>query len=91
MAEFAVEKVFCVLEFRKNIRAVGSLVVRALDSRPEDLGSMPDATKYPRVHTEYVLVKSVDPKVLRAESRVQGDWRIFSLPFSSISKLWRWR
>ncbi|GFV34315.1 hypothetical protein TNCV_4023301 [Trichonephila clavipes] len=27
--------------------AVGSLVVRASDSRPEDLGSMPDATKHP--------------------------------------------
>ncbi|GFY02534.1 transposable element Tc1 transposase [Trichonephila clavipes] len=26
---------------------MGSLVVRALDSRPEGLGSMPDATKYP--------------------------------------------
>ncbi|GFU26644.1 hypothetical protein TNCV_1837541 [Trichonephila clavipes] len=28
-------------------RAVGSLVVRASDSRPEDLGSIPDATKHP--------------------------------------------
>ncbi|GFT43048.1 hypothetical protein TNCV_3768911 [Trichonephila clavipes] len=28
--------------------AVGSLVVRALDSRPEGLGSMPDVTKYTR-------------------------------------------
>ncbi|GFT23285.1 hypothetical protein TNCV_2015841 [Trichonephila clavipes] len=27
--------------------AVGSLVVRASDSRPEGLGPMPDATKYP--------------------------------------------
>ncbi|GFV00463.1 hypothetical protein TNCV_3644411 [Trichonephila clavipes] len=26
---------------------VGSLVVRATDSRPEDLGLIPDATKYP--------------------------------------------
>ncbi|GFT30375.1 hypothetical protein TNCV_2376711 [Trichonephila clavipes] len=26
---------------------MGSLVARALDSRPEGLGSMPDATKYP--------------------------------------------
>ncbi|GFX36023.1 hypothetical protein TNCV_4215451 [Trichonephila clavipes] len=26
---------------------VGSLVVRELDSKPEGLGSMPDATKYP--------------------------------------------
>ncbi|GFW14186.1 hypothetical protein TNCV_3547751 [Trichonephila clavipes] len=28
-------------------RAVGSLVVRASDSRSEGLGSVPDATKYP--------------------------------------------
>ncbi|GFS83846.1 hypothetical protein TNCV_2362951 [Trichonephila clavipes] len=27
--------------------AVGSLVIRASDSRPEGLGPMPDATKYP--------------------------------------------
>ncbi|GFX75216.1 hypothetical protein TNCV_3171431 [Trichonephila clavipes] len=46
--------------------AMGSLVVRASDSRPEDLGSMPPNTL--RVHTEYVLVKSVGPKVLWAES-----------------------
>ncbi|GFU23327.1 hypothetical protein TNCV_2560031 [Trichonephila clavipes] len=31
----------------KNNWAVGSLVVRASNSRPEDLGSFPDATKYP--------------------------------------------
>ncbi|GFU04916.1 integrase_H2C2 domain-containing protein [Trichonephila clavipes] len=30
-----------------HLRAVGSLVVRASDSRPEGLGSMPDATKHP--------------------------------------------
>ncbi|GFY11225.1 hypothetical protein TNCV_4472111 [Trichonephila clavipes] len=35
---------------------MGSLVVRASDSRRKGLGSMPDAA-------EYVLVKSVDPKV----------------------------
>ncbi|GFW99737.1 uncharacterized protein TNCV_3419671 [Trichonephila clavipes] len=33
-----------------------------------------------RVHTEYVLVKSVGPKVLWVESRVQGDWSIFPSP-----------
>ncbi|GFY26182.1 hypothetical protein TNCV_354981 [Trichonephila clavipes] len=48
-------------------RAVGSLVVRASDSRPAR------CHQYPRVHTEYVLVKSVGPKVLWAESRVQGS------------------
>ncbi|GFV46100.1 hypothetical protein TNCV_1256561 [Trichonephila clavipes] len=30
-----------------SLRAVGSLVVRASDSRPEGLGSMLDVTKYP--------------------------------------------
>ncbi|GFW51726.1 hypothetical protein TNCV_1186581 [Trichonephila clavipes] len=32
---------------RTKVWAVGSLVVRASDSRPEGLGSMPDATKHP--------------------------------------------
>ncbi|GFS71798.1 hypothetical protein TNCV_3714931 [Trichonephila clavipes] len=48
------------MENNDKDRAVGSLVVRASDSRPEDLGSMPPNTL--RVHTEYVLVKSVGPK-----------------------------
>ncbi|GFS89999.1 hypothetical protein TNCV_507161 [Trichonephila clavipes] len=52
--------------------AVGSMVVRASDSRPEGLVSMFDATEYPPVYTEYVLVKSVCPKILWAELRVQG-------------------
>ncbi|GFU30494.1 uncharacterized protein TNCV_1687511 [Trichonephila clavipes] len=51
--------------------AVGSLVVRASDFRPEGLGSMPVPPNTLRVHTEYVLVKSVGPKVLWVESRVQ--------------------
>ncbi|GFX90595.1 uncharacterized protein TNCV_3194131 [Trichonephila clavipes] len=53
-------------------RAVGSLVVRAPDSRPEGLGSMSVPPNILRVLLEYVLVKSVGPKVLWAESRVQG-------------------
>ncbi|GFV36071.1 uncharacterized protein TNCV_345871 [Trichonephila clavipes] len=61
-------------------------MVRASDSRPEGLGSMPPNTL--RVHTEYVLVKSVGPKVLWAESRVQEN---NSLPFSFMPKFWRWR
>ncbi|GFX65538.1 hypothetical protein TNCV_4735831 [Trichonephila clavipes] len=36
-----------ILRFHNLTRAVGSLVVRASDSRQEGLGSMPDATKYP--------------------------------------------
>ncbi|GFT69483.1 uncharacterized protein TNCV_1297671 [Trichonephila clavipes] len=43
-----------------------------------------------RVHTEYVLVKSVVSKVLWVESRVQGLENL-SLPFSSMPKLLRWR
>ncbi|GFV62318.1 uncharacterized protein TNCV_2464451 [Trichonephila clavipes] len=57
--------------------AVGSLVVRAPDSEPKGLGSMPVPPNTLRVHTEYVLVKSVDPKVLWAESRVHGTGENF--------------
>ncbi|GFU69542.1 uncharacterized protein TNCV_1351021 [Trichonephila clavipes] len=51
---------------------VGSQAVRAPDSGPKGLGSMPIPPITLRVHTQYVLVKSVGPKVLWAESRVQG-------------------
>ncbi|GFX43022.1 uncharacterized protein TNCV_436381 [Trichonephila clavipes] len=54
------------------IRVVGNLGVRAPDSGPEGLSSMPVPPNTLRVHPEYVLVKSVGPKVLWAESRVQG-------------------
>ncbi|GFX78030.1 uncharacterized protein TNCV_971841 [Trichonephila clavipes] len=57
--------------------AMGSLVVGALESGPEGLGSMPVPPNTLRVHTEYVLVKSVGPKVLWAESRVQGTGENF--------------
>ncbi|GFT19147.1 uncharacterized protein TNCV_302831 [Trichonephila clavipes] len=57
-------------------RAMVNLVVRASDSRTEDLGSMPPNTL--QVHTEYVLVKSVGPKVLWAESRVQRTGEYFT-------------
>ncbi|GFT52395.1 uncharacterized protein TNCV_502251 [Trichonephila clavipes] len=57
--------------------AVGSLVVRASDSRPEDLSSMPPNTH--RVHTEYVLVKSVGPKSYGLSHELR-DWRIFPSP-----------
>ncbi|GFW98486.1 hypothetical protein TNCV_3791171 [Trichonephila clavipes] len=56
-------------------RAVGSLVVRASDSRPEGLGS-----NTLRLHTEYVLVKSVGSKVSWAEIASAGYWRIFHSP-----------
>ncbi|GFY29207.1 uncharacterized protein TNCV_4723351 [Trichonephila clavipes] len=64
----------CVL-YNINDKALGSLVVRASNSRPEGLGSMPPNTL--RVHSEYVLVKSVGPKVLWAEPRVQGTGKYF--------------
>ncbi|GFW75224.1 uncharacterized protein TNCV_449281 [Trichonephila clavipes] len=51
--------------------AVGSLGVRAPDPGPESLGSMPVLPNTLRVRTEYVLIKSVGPKVLWAESQVQ--------------------
>ncbi|GFV89753.1 uncharacterized protein TNCV_827451 [Trichonephila clavipes] len=60
-----------------RIWAVGSLVVRAPDSRPEGLDSMPVPPNTLRVHTEYVLVESVAPKVLWAGSRVQGTGKKF--------------
>ncbi|GFT48447.1 uncharacterized protein TNCV_3131741 [Trichonephila clavipes] len=72
-----------------TVWAVGSLVVRAPNSRPEGLGSMPVPPNTLRVHTEYVLVKSVSPKVLWGESRVQETGENFHA--SSMSKLWRWR
>ncbi|GFX07610.1 uncharacterized protein TNCV_4158801 [Trichonephila clavipes] len=58
-------------------KAVGRLVVRAPDSEPEGMGSMPVPPNTLRVYTEYVLVKSVGPKVLWAESRVQGTGENF--------------
>ncbi|GFY32739.1 uncharacterized protein TNCV_4638451 [Trichonephila clavipes] len=72
----------------KTFRGLGAggvvcnLVAIASDFRPKCLGSMLDATKYPRVHTEYVFVKSVGPKVLWTESRMQGTGEYFpSLQF----------
>ncbi|GFV46794.1 hypothetical protein TNCV_1882531 [Trichonephila clavipes] len=44
--------------------------VRASDSRSESLGSSPMPPNTFRVHTEYVLVKSVSPNVLWVESRM---------------------
>ncbi|GFX72312.1 CCHC-type domain-containing protein [Trichonephila clavipes] len=62
---------------RSPVRTMGSLVVRALDSKLEGLSLMPVLPNTLRVHTEYVLAKSVGPKVLLAESRVQGTGENF--------------
>ncbi|GFU83535.1 uncharacterized protein TNCV_4217951 [Trichonephila clavipes] len=60
-----------------NKWAVGILLIRASDSRPEGLGSMPDVTKYPPSTQGYMRVKSVGLEVLWAESRVQGTGEYF--------------
>ncbi|GFV36277.1 uncharacterized protein TNCV_2233241 [Trichonephila clavipes] len=65
----------------------GSLIVRTSDSRPDARWvrcSMPPNTL--RVRTEYVLVKSVGPKVFWAESRVQGTGEYFP-PLQSHGKI----
>ncbi|GFV45470.1 hypothetical protein TNCV_299701 [Trichonephila clavipes] len=63
---------------------MGSLVVRALDSRPKAWVQCPMPPNTLRVHTEYVLVKSVGLKVLwavKAQTTCARGWRIFtSLP-----------
>ncbi|GFY30240.1 hypothetical protein TNCV_3091471 [Trichonephila clavipes] len=43
-----------------------------------------------RVHTEYVLVKTVGPKSCGL-SHERRRLENISLPFSSMKKLWRWR
>ncbi|GFW45111.1 uncharacterized protein TNCV_716131 [Trichonephila clavipes] len=62
------------------LKAGGSLVVKASDSQPDGLGSMPVPPNTLQVHAEYVFVKTVGQKVLWAESRVQADWKIFPSP-----------
>ncbi|GFU72927.1 uncharacterized protein TNCV_4636611 [Trichonephila clavipes] len=69
-----------VIAFNLKSCAVGSLVVRAPESRQEGLSSMPVPPNTLRVHTE--LVKSVGPNVFWAESRVQGTGEKF--PSSSV-------
>ncbi|GFW53717.1 uncharacterized protein TNCV_3938111 [Trichonephila clavipes] len=68
---------FACLSTLNIISAVGILVVRASESRPEGLGLMPPNTH--RVHTEYVLAKSVGPKSCGL-SHERRDWRIFPSP-----------
>ncbi|GFU21876.1 hypothetical protein TNCV_3283501 [Trichonephila clavipes] len=65
--------------------AMGSLVIRASDSRPEGHGSMPDDTKYSPSTTEHVLVKSVGSKSCELNHESRGLENI-SLPFSSMPK-----
>ncbi|GFX96142.1 uncharacterized protein TNCV_2290311 [Trichonephila clavipes] len=66
----------CRVTNMETLRSIG-LVVRAPDSGPEGLGLMPVSPNTLRIHTEYVLVKSVSPNVLWAESRVQGTGENF--------------
>ncbi|GFX56509.1 uncharacterized protein TNCV_74551 [Trichonephila clavipes] len=60
-------------------RAMGSLVIRASDSKLDGLGSMPMPPNTLRVYTEYVLVKSVGPKS-SGLSHERRDWRRFPSP-----------
>ncbi|GFX23886.1 hypothetical protein TNCV_1789171 [Trichonephila clavipes] len=79
-----------VYGIKPRLRALGSLVVRASDSRPEGWVRCPMPPHTLRVHTEYVLVKSVGPKILWAESRGR-ELEYISLPFNSMPKFWSWR
>ncbi|GFY07140.1 hypothetical protein TNCV_276871 [Trichonephila clavipes] len=67
-----------------SVRAVDSLVVRASDSRPEGLGSMPDATKYPP--STHGGTCSLNQWVRSLVGRVTSAGRLenISLPFSSM-------
>ncbi|GFT75905.1 hypothetical protein TNCV_2098431 [Trichonephila clavipes] len=60
-------------------------MVRAPDSGPEGLGSMLLSGNTLGAQTEYVLVKSVGPKVVWAESRV-ASW---CLAHKSLSSYWQ--
>ncbi|GFW04874.1 uncharacterized protein TNCV_4881091 [Trichonephila clavipes] len=66
-----------VTPFTSHAWVMGSLMDRASDSRSEGMGSMPVPPNTLRLHAEYVLVKSVCPKVLWGESRVQGTGEYF--------------
>ncbi|GFY30750.1 hypothetical protein TNCV_3119101 [Trichonephila clavipes] len=59
-----------------SLRNTG-LLVRAPDSRPEGLDSIPVPPNALRAHTGYVLAKFVGSKVLWAESRVPGTEKNF--------------
>ncbi|GFV15122.1 hypothetical protein TNCV_3444071 [Trichonephila clavipes] len=69
-------------------RAVGSLVVRASDRKAWVRCPMPPNTL--RVHTEYVLVKSVGPKSCGLSHERKGLENL-SPPYSSMQNLWMWR
>ncbi|GFU71361.1 hypothetical protein TNCV_895491 [Trichonephila clavipes] len=78
----SVKPILCIIVLIRIMWTVGRLVDRALDSGLEGPGSTPVPPNTLRVQTEYVLVKSVDPKFLRAESRVQRTGENFP-PFQS--------
>ncbi|GFT70310.1 hypothetical protein TNCV_2657811 [Trichonephila clavipes] len=72
------------------VGSVGSLVIRASDSTPEGLGSMPDATKYPP-STHGVRARSIrgSESLVGGPSRNQEcrELETISLPSSSMPKL----
>ncbi|GFU53746.1 uncharacterized protein TNCV_4171431 [Trichonephila clavipes] len=70
-------------EERGDSRKTGPWVAQWLEHRTPDRKAwvrcpMPPNTL--RVHMEYMLVKSVGPKVLWAEITSAGDWKIFPSP-----------
>ncbi|GFU57187.1 DUF4817 domain-containing protein [Trichonephila clavipes] len=69
--------------------AVASLVVRASDSRPEGLGSMPYPTKYlPSTHGVLARLISGSDSLARGLNHKCKGLENISLPFSSMPKLW---
>ncbi|GFX55291.1 hypothetical protein TNCV_3968451 [Trichonephila clavipes] len=70
--------------------AVGSLVFRASDSRPEGMGSMPNATKYPPRKTwSTCSLNQWVRKSCGLNHECRGLENIF-LHFSSMPRLCRW-
>ncbi|GFW99049.1 hypothetical protein TNCV_1782681 [Trichonephila clavipes] len=60
------------MQQKNHPKAVGSLVVRTSDSRPQGLGSVPDATKYPpSTHGDFdELNRTVTSMVLKATAGI---------------------
>ncbi|GFT04431.1 hypothetical protein TNCV_1929511 [Trichonephila clavipes] len=73
----------------KSIRAVGSLVVKASESRPDGLGSMPDPSEYTR--NACSLNQTVRKSCGWSQQKpLAPGLENIPLPSSSMSKLWRW-
>ncbi|GFV97114.1 hypothetical protein TNCV_3527001 [Trichonephila clavipes] len=78
---------FAKLALNHHYNAVGSLVVRASDSRPVGLGSMPYATKYPPSTHEVRARKISGSESLAGCITSAGDWRIYFPPLQFHAKI----